>query len=177
MTIVTRTTGETQVRVAIGGEDAGAIATTAPFLDHMLRTLARYSALGLSVQCTGDLRHHIIEDVALGLGAALRRHAPATAARYGSALVPMDDALVQCAVDIGGRPFYEGPLPSSLYDHFMRSLSDSAAMTLHLRVIRGRDRHHVVEAGFKALGLSLRQAFSDSGAVFSTKGAVALEVG
>lgn len=176
MTAVSRETKETRVRVTLEGDGVGPITTTVPFLDHMLHTLARYGALPLSVQCTGDLRHHIVEDVAIGIGVALRRHTPATAARYGSALVPMDDALVQCAVDVGGRPFYEGPLPSSLYDHFMRSLADSAGLTLHLRVIRGRDRHHVVEAAFKALGLSLRAALAKSDAVFSTKGAVALEV-
>jgi imidazoleglycerol-phosphate dehydratase len=88
----------------------------------------------------------------------------------------MDEALVQCALDLGGRAFYRGPLPSTLYDHFMRSLSDNAKATLHLRVLRGTDRHHVVEAAFKALGLAVRDAFVDSGAVFSTKGGVALRV-
>ena len=176
MTTVTRETRETTLRVTIGGD--GSIATTVPFLDHMLVTLARYGGLTLTVSARGDLRHHIIEDVAIALGAALRAHVPASAARYGSAIVPMDDALVQCALDVGGRPYYEGPLPSSLYDHFMRSLADNAGMTLHLLVIRGRDRHHVVEAAFKALGLALRAALATSGdgAVFSTKGAVSLEV-
>ena len=88
----------------------------------------------------------------------------------------MDEALVHCAIDLGGRAFYRGPLPSTLYDHFMRSLSDHAKAALHLRVLRGTDRHHIVEAAFKALGLAVRDAFVDSGAVFSTKGAVALRV-
>jgi len=88
----------------------------------------------------------------------------------------MDDALVHCALDLGGRPYYRGPLPSALYDHWMRSFSDNARATLHLRVLRGRDRHHVVEAAFKALGLAVRDAFVDSGAVFSTKGGVALRI-
>ena len=88
----------------------------------------------------------------------------------------MDDALVECALDIGGRPYYRGPLPSSLYDHWMRSFADNAHVTLHLRVLRGRDRHHIVEAAFKALGLCLRDALVESGTVFSTKGAVALKV-
>jgi imidazoleglycerol-phosphate dehydratase len=176
MTVASRRTNETDVCVEIAAGGEPRIATTVPFLDHMLTTLARYGALPLRVEARGDLRHHVIEDVAITLGAALRRVTPATCARYGSALVPMDDALVQCAVDVGGRPFYQGPLPSSLYDHFMRSLADNAAMTLHLDVRRGRDRHHVVEAGFKALGLSLRAALAESGAVFSTKGAASLEV-
>jgi imidazoleglycerol-phosphate dehydratase len=87
----------------------------------------------------------------------------------------MDDALVQVALDLGGRPYYRGPLPSSLYDHWMRSFSDHARITLHVRVIRGRDRHHVVEAAFKALGLALRQALVEGSVVFSTKGSVSLE--
>src|SRR3712207_7848442 len=88
----------------------------------------------------------------------------------------MDDALVHCALDVGGRPYYRGPLPSTLYDHWMRSFADNARATLHLRVLRGTDRHHVVEAAFKALGFALREALVESGgAVFSTKGTV--EVG
>jgi imidazoleglycerol-phosphate dehydratase len=88
----------------------------------------------------------------------------------------MDDALVQCVIDIGGRPFYQGRLPSSMYEHWMRSFSDNARATIHIRVIRGRDRHHIVEAAFKALGVALRQALVESGEVFSTKGSVTLEV-
>jgi imidazoleglycerol-phosphate dehydratase len=176
MTTVQRTTNETDVRIGIAREGDARIATSVPFLDHMLTTFGRYAGLTLTVEARGDLRHHLIEDVAIALGTALRRFAPATCARYGNALVPMDDALVQCALDLGGRVWYQGPLPSSLYDHFMRSLAENAGMTLHLRVLRGRDRHHVVEAAFKALGLSLRAALVESGAVFSTKGAPVLEV-
>lgn len=176
MTTVERTTKETTVRASVARDGETRIATTVPFLDHMLVTLARYSGLALAVEARGDLRHHVIEDVAITLGEALRRTVPPTAARYGTALIPMDDALVQCALDLGGRAYYEGPLPSSLYDHFMRSLAAHAAMTLHLRVLRGRDRHHVVEAGFKALGLSLRAALVEAGTVFSTKGSASLQV-
>jgi len=86
----------------------------------------------------------------------------------------MDDALVEAALDTGGRPYYRGPLPSTLYDHWMRSFADTAKFTLHLRVLRGSDRHHIVEAGFKALGLALRDAMAEGGAVFSTKGTVEL---
>jgi imidazoleglycerol-phosphate dehydratase len=143
----------------------------------MLVTFARYAGLDLAVLATGDLPHHLIEDVAICVGAALAALLPATAARYGDRTIPMDDALVHCALDLGGRPYYRGPIPSSLYDHWMRSFSDHARATLHLRVIRGRDRHHVVEAAFKALGLAVRDALADSGAVFSTKGSVALHTG
>lgn len=172
---VTRQTGETRVRLALGttsGAAAARIDTTEPFLDHMLHTWARYAGLQLEVEAAGDLRHHIVEDVAITLGLALRRHTPAACARYGSAVVPMDEALVQAALDLGGRFFYQGRLPSALYEHFLRSLAENAGMTLHIRVLRGRDRHHVVEAAIKAVGLAVAGALRPGGAVFSTKGAV-----
>jgi imidazoleglycerol-phosphate dehydratase len=177
MSVVVRATKETTIRCELTrGAGRATVATSQPFLDHMLVVFARYSGLDLTIQATGDLPHHLIEDVAICLGAALADLLPATAARYGDRTIPMDEALVQCALDLGGRPFYRGPLPSPLYDHFMRSLSDNAKATLHLRVLRGSDRHHIVEAAFKALGLAARDAFVDSGAVFSTKGSVALRV-
>lgn len=175
MTLVRRTT-ETTVRVsAARGTGRAEVSTTVPFLDHMMTVLARYAGLDLNITASGDLRHHIIEDVALALGPAIAATIPATAARYGERSVPMDDALVRAVIDVGGRPYYQGPLPSSLYDHWMRSFAGAAGMTLHVSVLRGEDRHHVVEAAFKALGLALRQAAEDTGAVFSTKGAVSLE--
>lgn len=179
MTVIRRDTRETQIRVEIV-KDAGrtAIDTGIPFLDHMLVTFARYAGLGLTVQARGDLPHHLIEDVAIVVGTALAAHVPATAARYGDRTIPMDDALVHCAIDLGGRPYYRGPIPSSLYDHWMRSFADNAKATLHLRVLRGTDRHHVVEGAFKALGLAIRDALVESGdAVFSTKGAVSVREG
>jgi len=177
MTRVVRKTKETTIRVEIT-RDAGTIdvSTTIPFLDHMLSTLARYSGLGVRIAATGDLAHHISEDVAITLGAALAAYLPATAARYGDRTIPMDDALVHCALDIGGRAFYRGPLPAAAYDHWMRSFADNARATLHLRVLRGTDRHHVIEAAFKALGLALRDALQENGSVFSTKGSVAMEI-
>ncbi len=179
MPVVTRETKETQIRVELtrGTGATAQVETGEPFLDHMLVTLARYSGLDLAVRARGDLRHHLIEDVAIVVGEAVRALAPATAARYGDRTVPMDDALVHVAIDVGGRPYNEGPLPSGLYDHWMRSFADNARATLHLRVLRGTDRHHVVEAAFKALGFALRDALADVGgtdAVFSTKGAVKL---
>jgi imidazoleglycerol-phosphate dehydratase len=177
MTVVVRETKETNIRCELTrGTGRATVSTGQPFLDHMLVAFARYSGLDVSIQATGDLPHHLIEDVAICLGAAVAGLLPATAARYGDRTVPMDEALVHCALDLGGRPFYRGPLPSSLYDHFMRSFSDNAKATLHLRVLRGTDRHHIVEGAFKALGFAVRDAFVDSGAVFSTKGSVALRV-
>ncbi len=176
MTVIIRETKETRIRVRIEqGSGTATVQTGVPFLDHMVVTLARYSGLDIDVAATGDLRHHLIEDVAIALGAAVAGMLPATAARYGDRVVPMDDALVHVSIDVGGRPYYRGPIPSSLYDHWMRSFADNAKATLHIRVLRGTDRHHVVEAAFKALGLALRDALTESGAVFSTKGAVALE--
>ena len=176
MTTVRRKTSETTITVTAIRGSGGRIATGAPFLDHMLRTLAKYAGLELSVEATGDLPHHLIEDVAITVGEAIKRIVPATCRRYAERTVPMDDALVQAAIDVGGRFFYEGPLPSSLYDHWMRSFADAARVTLHLRVLRGTDRHHIVEAAFKALGLALGAALADDGQVLSTKGSVVLEV-
>ena len=177
MTVVIRETKETIIRCEITrGTGLATVSTRIPFLDHMLVIFARYSGLDLTLEASGDLRHHLIEDVAICLGAAVAGLLPATAARYADRTIPMDDALVHCALDLGGRPYYRGPLPTSLYDHFMRSFSDNARATLHLRVLRGSNRHHIIEAGFKALGLCVRDAFVDTGAVFSTKGSVALRV-
>lgn len=194
MLTVRRETGETRVIIALewiedgNGSSAGAapsaaaearsavIATGEPFLDHMLTTLARYAGLRLDVQAEGDLRHHLVEDVAITLGQALKRAWPDACRRYGHAVVPMDDALVEAALDAGGRAGYVGRLPSPLYEHFFRSFAENAGFTLHLARRRGRDRHHVVEAAMKALGLALRQARVTADEVFSTKGAVSLAI-
>jgi imidazoleglycerol-phosphate dehydratase len=176
MATITRETRETSIRLDLTpGAGSADVETGIGFLDHMLVTFARYSGLDLRVRARGDLKHHLIEDVAICVGAALAELTPASAARYGDRTVPMDDALVHCALDLGGRPYYSGPLPSTLYDHWMRSFADNARATLHLRVLRGTDRHHIVEAAFKALGLAIRDALVESGGtVFSTKGSVKL---
>lgn len=177
MSTCRRETRETRIELLaeIGALDPAKISTGEPFLDHMLVTFARYAGLRLEVSATGDLRHHLIEDVAITLGLALRDEVPAACRRYGHAVVPMDDALVDCALDLGGRAYYAGRLPSDLYEHFLRSFADNAEMTLHVRVLRGRDRHHIVEAAFKAVAFALRDALVATDAVFSTKGRVSLE--
>ncbi len=171
---LTRQTRETTVRVAMDrGGDRIAVSTTIPFLDHMLVAFARYAALDLSIDATGDLRHHVLEDVAITMGTLLGRIVPDAASRYGDRTIPMDDALVHVALDLGGRAYYRGPLPSSMYEHWMRSFAENARLTLHVRVLRGRDRHHIVEAAYKALGLAVRDAMRvGSAETFSTKGAV-----
>src|SRR5262245_34579244 len=111
---ITRETLETSVVVRLELEpttNGGPIDTSDAALDHMLATLARYAGLNLAVTADGDLRHHVIEDVAISLGLALRDAVPATCQRYGHAVVPMDDALVEATLDAGGRVYYQGPLP------------------------------------------------------------------
>ncbi len=180
---ITRETLETRVRVGLdltpGGTTSdppglSGISTGEPFLDHMLLTFGRYAGISLAVEATGDLRHHLVEDVAIAVGEALRRSMRPECARYGECTLPMDDALVQAVLDVGGRAFWGGSLPASMYDHWFRSFSDAARITLHVRVLRGQDRHHVTEAAFKATGLALRQALMERGSVFSTKGSVSL---
>lgn len=178
MTRLERSTKETTIDLAVDRRGGGISVTTDDrFLTHMLETLARYSGLGLTVRATGDLRHHLVEDVAIALGLALKKEAPERAARFGWALIPMDEALAQAAVDLGGRPYYVGPLPSRLYEHFLQSLSVNLGATVHIRMIRGKDKHHMVEAAVKAFGTALRQALAQGDTVFSTKGSVSLKWG
>lgn len=176
-TVVTRETKETQIRLELAvGTGRATVDTGLPFFDHMLATFARYAGLDLELSATWDLKHHGMEDVAIAFGRAVSELIPATAARYGERTVPMDDALVQACLDLGGRFYYRGPLKKPLYDHWFRSFAEHARITLHLRVLRGKDSHHLTEAAFKAVGLALRDALADSGAVFSTKGPVKWEV-
>ena len=171
-----RETRETRVKagVRIGGGEV-AVVTGDGFLTHMVETLARYAGLSVDLEARGDLRHHLVEDVAITLGLALKDEIPAKAARYGWAVVPMDEALAEAAVDVGGRPYYVGRTPSKLYTHFLHSFATNLGATLHVRIVRGEDKHHMVEAAIKAVGLALRQALAEGDQVFSTKGSVALE--
>ena len=170
-----RETKETRIDVDVAiGTGVAMVSTTVPFLDHMITTLARYSGLDIAAKAEGDLKHHIVEDVAITMGAALAAMLPEACARFGNSVVAMDDALVQAAVDLSGRAYYEGPIPSRLYDHWMRSFAANAGLTLHVVVLRGTDRHHIVEASFKALGFAIRHALRAEDVVFSTKGAVTM---
>lgn len=173
MTKLERKTKETQITVELGAETKAT--TPHAFLSHMVESLGKHSGVGvrLSARSHDGVEHHIVEDVALALGRALRgltENRPIR--RYGERLLPMDDALVSVALDTAGRPYYEGALPLPLYEHFLRSLAFEAGWTLHVDVRRGRDEHHVVEAAVKGLALSLRDAIQPVKAIASTKGEV-----
>jgi imidazoleglycerol-phosphate dehydratase len=176
MSRLKRETKETRVVVDVRcGTGVTEVTTDDRFLTHMIETLARYASLDVTVEATGDLRHHLVEDAAITLGLALADEVPTKAARYGWAVVPMDEALAEAAVDVGGRPWFVGRVPSKLYTHFLHSFATNLGATLHVRVAYGSDRHHQVEAAVKAVGLALRQALVEGDAVFSTKGSVSVE--
>lgn len=178
MSRLERETKETRIVAEVRpGRGVSSVDIEDRFLAHMVQTLARYASLDIEIRAEGDLRHHLVEDVAIVLGQALRSELTEGIARFGSALIPMDEALVEAAIDVGGRPYYVGKLPSKLYTHFLHSFATNLDATLHVRVVRGSDRHHVVEAAVKATGMALRQALTDRGEVFSTKGAVRQERG
>jgi len=176
MSKLKRETRETRIVCDVRkGTGTAAVKTGDRFLAHMVETLARYASLDVTLEADGDLRHHVVEDVAITLGLALKDEIPERSARYGWAVVPMDEALAEAAVDLGGRPFYVGRTPSRLYTHFLHSFATNLGATVHVRIVRGEDRHHRVEAAVKALGLALRQALAEGEQVFSTKGSVKLE--
>src|SRR6478609_76919 len=184
-----RQTAETQIKLSLdldGGEASAA--TGVGFLDHMLDLLARHGRLGLRVEASGDLEtgaHHTVEDVGIVLGQALDEALGDRAGirRYGSALIPMDEALGECAIDISGRPYcaFDAALPATsiagfdtdLAEEFFRAVANSGRLTLHLWVRSGTNAHHMIEAAFKAFARALREAVSidpgESG-VPSTKG-------
>ena len=184
-----RSTAETQIRLSLdldGGEASAG--TGVGFLDHMLDLLARHGRLGLEVEANGDLEtgaHHTVEDVGIVLGQALDEALGDRAGirRYGSALVPMDEALAECALDISGRPYVTwsadipapaiGDFDTDLAEEFFRAVANSAKLTLHLEVQAGTNAHPMIEASFKAFARALRGAIaidpSETG-VPSTKG-------
>jgi imidazoleglycerol-phosphate dehydratase len=183
-----RKTGETEVRLSLDLDGGEASADTGVgFLDHMLDLLARHGRLGLKVEATGDLEtgaHHTVEDVGIVLGQALDEALGERAGirRYGAAVVPMDESLSECALDLSGRPFcvFDADLPptsiagfdTELAEEFFRAVSNSAKLTLHLSV-SGTNAHHMIEACFKAFARALRIAVSidpDETGVPSTKG-------
>ena len=183
-----RTTGETSVVVDLDVDGAGAIdvATGIPFLDHMLAQLAKHGGLDLTLAARGDLDvdlHHTVEDVGITLGTALREALgdKAGVRRFANALVPLDEALVQVALDLSGRPYlayavdpiaeWIGTFDPQLAEEFWKGFVDGARVTLHLRSLSGRNGHHVIEASFKGAARALRDAVKIEGSgIPSTKG-------
>ncbi|MGD0559688.1 MAG: imidazoleglycerol-phosphate dehydratase HisB [Streptosporangiaceae bacterium] len=189
---VSRDTKETSILVEldIDGSGRSEISTGVPFFDHMLAQLAKHGLLDLVVRTKGDIEidaHHTVEDTSIALGQALREALgdKSGISRFGDAMVPLDEVLVQAAVDLSGRPYVVHSEPESMapmigtYDttltrHVFESFAFSAGICLHVRVLYGRNAHHIVEAQFKALARALRSAASldprAAGTVPSTKG-------
>ncbi len=192
----TRQTGESTVSVTVDLDGTGRsqISTGVGFYDHMLTALAKHSLIDLTIEASGDLEvdaHHTVEDVAIVLGEALGEALgdKAGIARFGDAMVPLDEALAQAVVDVAGRPYcvhtgepagqeyvvIGGQYVGSLTRHVLETLAFRAQIALHVRVLGGRDPHHIVEAQFKAVARALRAAIAPDPRVRgipSTKGAL-----
>ncbi len=194
--VVDRTTSESTVHVEVDLDGTGRteISTTVPFYDHMLTALGKHSLIDLVVRASGDTDvdvHHTVEDVAITLGQALAQALgdKVGISRFGDALVPLDEALAQAVVDVSGRPYcvhsgepegqeyhlIGGHFTGSLTRHVLESVAHHARICLHVRVLAGRDPHHIVEAQFKAVARALRAAVAPDPRVHgvpSTKGAL-----
>jgi imidazoleglycerol-phosphate dehydratase len=193
---IERRTSESHVVVEVDLDGTGAndISTGVGFYDHMLTAFSRHSLIDLTVRTEGDLHidaHHSVEDTAICLGQALREALgdKVGITRYGDAIVPLDEAIAQAVVDVSGRPYFVhsgepdrqitavigGQYSGSLTAHVLESIAHHAAMTMHVRLIDGRDPHHIAEAQFKAVARALRQAIAldprETG-IPSTKGAL-----
>lgn len=188
---VTRSTRETQITVTVrlNGRGDSDITTGIGFFDHMLTALSKHSGISMTVRATGDLHvdgHHTVEDTGIVLGQALSEALgdKSGIARYGSAYIPMDEALSFCALDLSNRPFLVfrgeftnqmiGDYDTCLTEEFFRALAVNAGITLHLDMCWGKNDHHKCEALFKAFAHALKAACAENadGAVLSTKGAL-----
>ncbi len=188
----TRTTKETSIEIAIDLDGSGTtdVSTGIPFYDHMLDQIGRHGGFDLEVKAVGDLdidTHHTVEDVAITLGEVFAEALgdKAGVRRFASGRYPLDEALIDIALDLSGRPHVEWlvempeslPLGSPAFDpqlaeHVVTSFATSAGITLHVEMVRGRNTHHVIEAAFKGLARALRDAvrIEDGAGVPSTKG-------
>lgn len=189
---INRATKETVIDLTVNLDGSGkaAVQTGVGFFDHMLDALCRFGLLDLELNCSGDLKvdaHHTVEDVGICLGKAIREALGDRAGirRTGSAYMPMDEALAFAAIDISGRPYLSydavfaapmcGAMDTQLAEEFFRAVSVNAGLTVHLKVLDGRNDHHKLEALFKAFGLALRDAMEHDPRVIgvrSTKGAL-----
>jgi imidazoleglycerol-phosphate dehydratase len=186
-----RTTKETDISitVAVDGTGSDDISTGLPFFDHMLDQLGRHGGMDLTVHATGDLHvdgHHTVEDVGILLGETFREALgdKAGVRRFASGLFPLDEALIEVALDLSGRPFLvydvpfgevlplgDPPFNPEMAEHFFRSFADAAAITLHVNKKAGTNTHHVIEAAFKGVARCIRDAVRVEGtALPSTKG-------
>jgi len=171
-----RKTRETDITVTLAVDGSGTYDVAIPqdrFLRHMVETLARYAGWDLAVTATGDLDHHLVEDVAITIGRAFRQAigTDSPIARFGSATVPFDEALIAAHVDLVDRAYVVLEVPDELYEHFLRSLAFEGKFTLHTQTIRGTNKHHIVEGSIKATGMALRVATARQPQLLSTKGA------
>jgi imidazoleglycerol-phosphate dehydratase len=171
-TTVERKTTEVDivVQINVDGKGKGNVETGIKFLNHLLITLAKHSLFDLKIKATGDLKHHVSEDVALTLGETLQKAIAEKKGikRFGSAHVPMDDSLARAAVDLGGRAYSSLELKLSHpqiedlktedIEHFFHSFAQASKSNLHLTVLYGSNDHHKIEAAMKSLALALRQA-------------------
>jgi imidazoleglycerol phosphate dehydratase HisB len=184
---IQRKTRETAIdlKLNINGSQQVVIDTGIGFFDHMLTALAKHARWDMTLSVNGDLDvddHHTVEDVAIVLGQALNQswRAKNNINRYGQRLMPMDEALILCAVDISGRPYYIGELnftrdslggiSSEMFEHFFYTLAMKAEITLHLKPMTFRNNHHLAEGCFKALAYALKEALSEQEGENSTKG-------
>ncbi|MEO0389792.1 MAG: imidazoleglycerol-phosphate dehydratase HisB [Pseudomonadota bacterium] len=188
---LTRQTAETEITVEVNLDGTGAYdnQTGIGFFDHMLDQLARHALIDMTVRCAGDLHiddHHSVEDVGIALGQALTQALgdKRGIVRYGSCLLPMDDALVRCALDLSGRPFLIwnvdlptpkiGTFDTELVREFFQAFSTHGGITLHVDMLHGLNSHHIAEAAFKAVARALRTALETdprtASAIPSTKG-------
>ena len=188
---IKRVTGETDIELSLNLDGVGnsKIATGCGFLDHMLTLFAKHGRFDLSVSCKGDTQvddHHSVEDIGICLGQALRETLGDCAgiARYGSMMLPMDEALVLCAVDVSGRSYLVynleipmqkvGTFDTELVEEFLTAFVRSAGITLHVKKLDGKNSHHIIEGAFKALARALSQAVAidekRAGEIPSTKG-------
>lgn len=184
-----RVTKETNVHVDVDLDGDGhhvTVSTGIPFFDHMLEQIGKHGGLDLNIQATGDVDvdlHHTVEDVGISLGAAIREALgdKLGVRRFANSLVPLDEALIQTAVDLSGRPFlaydvdpvaeWIGTFDPQLMEEFWKGLVDGARMTLHIRSLAGKNGHHVIEASCKGFARALRDAVRVEGSgVPSTKG-------
>lgn len=188
--LINRSTKETtiEIEVEIDGDGSVSASTGIPFFDHMLDQLGRHGGFDLRIAATGDLdidTHHTIEDVGIVLGTAFRDALgdKVGVRRFASGLFPLDEALVQVALDLSGRPYlaydvdpvaeWIGTFDPQLAEEFWRAFAQAAGITLHLRSLEGRNGHHVIEASFKGVARCLRDAVRvESGQLPSTKGSL-----